>query len=116
MGMGSGRRKASARRGPVFDADQAADHHLRVTPEAGAPAPSEPKRRAARARAGPSAANDASPWARRPRARARAPPGRRRKRGGRGGGRRRSPLSRLFYWTLVLGLWGLIATAGAIAW
>ncbi len=41
---------------------------------------------------------------------------RRRKRGGRGGGRGRSPLSRLVYWVLVLGLWGVIAGGGAIAW
>ena len=30
-------------------------------------------------------------------------------------GKRRSPLGRLFYWTLVLGVWGLIASAGLIA-
>src|SRR3989442_2980751 len=102
MDMGSGRRKASARRGPVFDADQAADHDLRVTAEDRATAPSEPKRRAASAQAGPSAANDDSPSAQRPRAKDRAPSGRRRKRGGRGGGRRRSPPSRLIYLTPLL--------------
>jgi penicillin-binding protein 1A len=31
------------------------------------------------------------------------------------GGRRRSLLTRLFYWSLVLGLWGVIAGVGAIA-
>jgi penicillin-binding protein 1A len=40
----------------------------------------------------------------------------RRKRRRRGGGRRRSLPRRIFYWGLVLGLWGVIAAAGTIAW
>ena len=48
------------------------------------------------------------------------PPSARRKaakpqRGRKSRGKRRSPLGRLFYWTLVLGVWGLIASAGLIA-
>jgi penicillin-binding protein 1A len=41
--------------------------------------------------------------------------GRAKRGGGRGGGRSRSPLQRLFYWSLVLGLWALIAVGAVIA-
>ena len=48
------------------------------------------------------------------------PPSMRRKaakpqRGRKSRGKRRSPLGRLSYWTLVLGVWGLIASAGLVA-
>ena len=77
---------------------------------------SEPRRRAPRAQAEPTAANDDSATPQRPRTSDRPAPRRRRKRGGRGGGRGRSPVSRLIYWTLVLGLWAVITAAGTIAW
>jgi penicillin-binding protein 1A len=39
----------------------------------------------------------------------------RRRRSRKSGGRRRSPLGRLFYWSLVVGVWGFIALVGVIA-
>ena len=114
--MGSGRRKASARREPQFDADEASDADLRPTADDRPAASPEPNRRAPRAQAEPSAANDDSPSAPRPRAKPRASAGRKRKRGGRGGGRGRPLLSRLLYWIVVLGIWGVIVTVGAFAW
>ena len=66
--MGSGRRKASARREPQFDADEASDADLRPIADDRPAASTEPNRRAPRAQAEPSAANDDSPSAPRPRA------------------------------------------------
>ena len=46
----------------------------------------------------------------------RRPPKARAKRGGSGGGRGRSLLGRLVYWTVVLGLWAGIAGIGLVVW
>jgi penicillin-binding protein 1A len=113
MGMGSGRRKVT-RHEPAFDADPGVD--LPDTAEDRGAEASEPRRRAPRAQAEPTVANDDSATPQRPRTSDRPAPRRRRKRGGRGAGRGRSPVSRLMYWTLVLGLWAVITAAGTIAW
>jgi penicillin-binding protein 1A len=94
--MAVGRRQGSARREPVFDAG--------------------PDRRPSAMRDEPPPANDDRGPARAPRVRNKARSGKRAKRGGRGGGGGRSPLRRLFYWGLVLGLWGVIFVAGSVAW
>jgi penicillin-binding protein 1A len=113
MGMGSGRRKVGARHAPDFDADADLDVQAGGDDRA---ATSEPIRRAPHPQAEPAAADDDSPAPQRPRANDRPPLRRRRKRGRRGGGRGRSPIPRLVYWTLVIGLWAVIAAVGAIAW
>jgi penicillin-binding protein 1A len=110
--MGSRRPKERARREPVFDASPAAALDLRVEPRdrpAGAPEAKpdgERRRRAAPAEGGRARRNET--------AAERAP---RRSGRGRGGGRRKRPGAvRLIYWSLVLGLWLLIAGIGVIAW
>ena len=80
--MGLGRRKASARREPIFDAGPSGRG-------------SAPKR---------GAGGGSKPPARRKSGR----------RGGRGGGR--SLIGRMAYWAVVLCLWGLISSVGALVW
>jgi len=113
--MGLPRRKVDARREPAFEAEP--DIELRVTRQdrvAGDAAKPRPVRQAPRAaRDDHAPANDDHRPARPARTRSGARSGRRRRRGGRGGGRGRSPLRRLFYWSLVLGLWVLIVAGGA---
>jgi penicillin-binding protein 1A len=94
--MAVGRRQGNARREPVFDA--------------------APVGRPSAMRDESPPANDDREPARAPRVRRKTRSGRRSKRGGRGGGGGRSPLRRLFYWGLVLGLWALIFVAGSVAW
>jgi penicillin-binding protein 1A len=94
--MAVGRRQGNARREPVFDA--------------------APVGRPSAMRDESPPANDDRGPARAPRVRKKTRSGRRSKRGGRGGGGGRSPLRRLFYWGLVLGLWALIFVAGSVAW
>jgi penicillin-binding protein 1A len=110
--MGSRRAKDRARREPVFDASPAAALDLRLEPRdrpAGVPeAKTEGERRR---RATP--ADGGRPCRSEPAAK-RAP---RRAGRGRGGGRKGRPRAvRLIYWSLVLGLWLLIAGIGVIAW
>jgi penicillin-binding protein 1A len=118
--MAVARRKALERREPTFAAKPAAviDLKLDAHDRLGAPvarddgdatAPVARKSRRAATAVG--------------RERGRADPGdagepvARRKAGGRGGGRRpRSLLFRLLYWTVVIGLWGMIIAGGMIAW
>src|SRR5262245_20409001 len=121
----AGRRKGELRREPTFDVEPP----LAGAPESQAGAeisdgePGEPKqskprrRRASAVREAPEAANDDAP-ATKP-ARARSRPAARKRRGGRGGGRGRggsSVLRRMFYWSLVLGLWAMLGVAGVLAW
>jgi penicillin-binding protein 1A len=94
--MSVGRRQGNARREPVFDAG--------------------PARQPSAMRDESPPANDDRGPARAPRVRKKTRSGKRSKRGGRGGGGGRSPLRRLFYWGLVLGLWALIFVAGSVAW
>src|SRR5262245_2708434 len=108
--MGSGRRKAGTRREPQFDAEPEVD--ARPAEEEKPSAPAEPKRRTVSAQSEPSAANDDTPSAPRPRAKS-APPRKRKRRSG--GGRGGSIFSRLFYWSLVLGLWAVISVIGILA-
>ena len=89
------RRQVSARREPVFDAS--------------------PERRPSRMANDQAAANDDRRAARAPRASSKSRAGKGRKRGGSGGGRGRSPLRRMFYWSVVLGLWAVIFAAGSMA-
>jgi penicillin-binding protein 1A len=100
--MASDRRKAGARREPSFDDD---------------PIPDSPPAKKDRADSD-SDDDDARPA----RSKSASKPKRKRKRAKRGGGgdrgdeRPRSPVRRLVYWGLVLGLWGLIAVVGSVAW
>jgi penicillin-binding protein 1A len=106
--MGSRRRKESARREPVFDAPAALDLRLDPGDRPGAPAETKPDGERRR-RAAPSE----STRARRGDAAERSP--RRARRGG--GGRRGRPRGiRVIYWSLVLGLWLLIAGIGVVIW
>src|SRR5262245_31117065 len=114
MGMGSGRRKVGARHEPDFDAEP--DFDPAVNAEDGASDAAEPRRRAPRAQAEPAAVSDDGAAPQRPRPSDPPASRRRRKRGGRGGGRSRSRVSRLLYWTLVLGLWAVIAAVGTVVW
>src|SRR5262245_21166088 len=108
--MGSGRRKAGTRREPQFDAEPEVD--ARPVEEEKPSAPAEPKRRTVSAQSEPSAANDDTPSAPRPRAKSASPRKRKRRSGGGRGG---SIFSRLFYWSLVLGLWAVISVIGILA-
>src|SRR4051812_41585897 len=110
--MASGRRKVRRRREPAFDVVTGSGGDLRADP---------------RDRAGGSA-DDMRPRARRTSAKGgrskiagwfegkpeKGGGGKQRGKGGGGGGR--SWFRRLFYWSFVLGLWGVIAVIGAIAW
>jgi len=90
--MAEGRRKVSARREPVFDADSAA-FDLR-------PGPQEHLNSSVRG-------DSDSPARRR---------GMRRKRRGSGGRGGRPRLGRFIYWSVVLGLWAVIAAIGGAVW
>jgi penicillin-binding protein 1A len=112
-----GRGKAKGRREPRFDAFPIPGFGLRLSPRdrLGGPPPAEQER----ARRAPVARRESRPAAEgRPRERpkpvekAEAKPAGRRG----GGGRRRSFFGRLLYWSLVLGLWGMIAGVGAVLW
>lgn len=104
--MASGRRKVSARREPVFaSANQGAD--LRDRPGAG----DESDR--PRARRGAAKENSRQSGGRTESRSEKSGAKQRRKGGGSGG---RSLFGRLLYWGFVLGLWGIIAAIGAIAW
>src|SRR4029077_9481961 len=108
--MGAKRRKDRARREPVFDASPAAALDVRLDARDRPAGPPEAKTDGERRR------RAASPDSSRPRrsepAIERSP--RRPRRGGGGGRKGRSRLTRLIYWSLVLGLWMLIAGIGAI--
>jgi len=115
--MAGGRRKGAARREPAFDLDPGAELRLDPQDRVVAPAEAPPRRRrTTSARDNPSPANDDAPAARPPRPRSRSAS--RPRRGGRGGGRSGgaggSVLRRMFYWSLVLGLWAMIAVAGTL--
>jgi penicillin-binding protein 1A len=91
-----GRRKASARREPVFDVTPASEHREE-------------------AQSGHAGGGDDAP--RRPRPRGESSASRpRRKRGRRGGGGQRTGFGRIVYWGCVLSLWLVIAAIGAVAW
>jgi penicillin-binding protein 1A len=96
--MASERRTVGTRREPVFDAGVERASHVRA--ERGTPR-ADPRRPAS----GKTTTHGSA-----------AP--RRRRSGGRGGGRRRgrSLLGRLVYWSLVIGVWGVIAGIGATIW
>jgi penicillin-binding protein 1A len=115
--MGAGRGKAKGRREPRFDAFPIPGFGLRLSSrDRMAPAPAEPER----VRRAPAARQEARATKDDARARIRrddqveARPAHRRGRDR--GGRRRSGLGRLMYWGIVLGLWGVIAAAGALIW
>src|SRR5712691_6824132 len=97
--MGSGRRKGRARREPAPDASAATlDGRLDSQDRPGGPPSAKPDADRRR-RGGDSARSRRSEAG-----------------GGRGRGKRRSPVGRLAYWAVVLGLWLLIAAGGTIAW
>jgi penicillin-binding protein 1A len=108
--MGSRRRKESARREPVFEASPAAALDLRLEARDRPTAPAEAKPDGERRRR---AAPSESTRPRRGDAAERSP--RRARRGG--GGRKGRPRGiRVIYWSLVLGLWLLIAGIGVVIW
>ncbi len=112
--MAVARRKLRERCEPQFNAGPVAE--LRIDPAdrvVASPGDLPPRVRTTSAREDHSPANDDSPSARP--ARSRGGAGRRKRSGGRGGGRGRFPLKRLFYWSLVLGLWMAIATGAVLA-
>src|SRR5262245_32642520 len=112
--MGSGRRKQKGRREPRFDAFPIPGFGLRLSARdrvGGPPAGDRAERRAVTAREERRAASEDPPP--RPRDRDEKPaPQPTSRRSGDGGGKRRSLLGRLFYWGIVLGLWGVIAGIG----
>ena len=105
--MGSRRRKDSARREPVFDASPAAPE-LRLEPRDRPAGPPEAKPDGERRRR-PTPVDGG--WARR-----REGASERRPRRAARGRKRRSRGIRLIYWSLVIGLWLLIAGIGMVAW
>ncbi|WP_349369203.1 PBP1A family penicillin-binding protein [Salinarimonas sp.] len=119
--MGGFDRGGRGRREPGFEAPRADDLDLRLSPSDRAGGPTAAGRR--RAGAKPSSAKAAKPSAAKAPRRAAGPergPGRRppSRGGGRRGGRprrRRSLIGSLFYSTVVLGIWALIAVAGIVA-
>ncbi|MEA2953218.1 MAG: penicillin-binding protein [Alphaproteobacteria bacterium] len=108
--MRKGRRKASARREPAFDA-ASSSLDLRLWPQdrAGASAGNDPKPRPTRR--GTSESDGGS----RPRKSSGSTTRAGGKRGG-GGRGRRSHLARFLYWSAVLGLWMVIAAIGGAVW
>jgi penicillin-binding protein 1A len=113
--MAWGRKKKGARKEPKFGL-AAALAELRLTPQDRIPSGEEdkPKKAASRRKADEQKAeemDDNDP-----------PPRERKARASRGGSKRRAKsrsqlsLSRLFYWTAVLGLWGAIAVVGVVVW
>jgi penicillin-binding protein 1A len=110
-----GRAKKAARREPAFDdSPPGEDRDVRLRPE-DRPVPSEPDtaEKSARPARGRLERRRAS------KRQARADPTIK-ERAARGqkpvAGWRRSPLARLIYWAIVLGLWGLIAGVGVLIW
>ena len=116
--MGSGRRRQKGRREPRFDAFPIPGFGLRLSPRdrvGGPPAGESAGRRAVTARQERRATSEDPP----PRKQARdekPAPRPASKRTGDGGGKRRSFLGRLFYWGVVLGLWGVIGGIGVFVW
>jgi penicillin-binding protein 1A len=118
--MGQARRKGAARQEPLFDATPTPGMDLRLDPEGrpgGAPASRTPERarREAPARERRSPSDE-----RKARARPAEEPKRslKSKRGGggrHGGGGSRTLLGRMFYWAVVLALWGVIVGGAALA-
>jgi penicillin-binding protein 1A len=119
--MAVGRRKADARREPVFDAKPIPGLSLRLGPGDRSSAPEEkpvrePSRPAARRERRAAGDDEKRPRSGRAADKAEAKPsGKRSGRGG-GGGKRRKWYVRLAYWGLVLALWGVIAVVGAVVW
>jgi penicillin-binding protein 1A len=116
--MGSGRRKTKGRREPRFDAFPIPGLGLRLSPRdrvGGPPAGESAGRRAVTARKEHRATSEDPPP--RQRARDEKPAARPAGRGSsNGGGKRSSFFGRLFYWAVVLGLWGVIAGVGLFVW
>jgi penicillin-binding protein 1A len=114
--MAWGRKKKGGRKEPLFGL-AASLSDLRLTPQDRIPSGEEdkPKKAASRRKADERKAEEIDDDD--------DPPPRERKPGaGRSGARRRAKsrsrlsLSRLFYWTAVLGLWGAIAAVGVVVW
>jgi penicillin-binding protein 1A len=118
--MGGFDRGGRGRREPSFEAPRADELDLRLSPSDRAGGPSAAARRRAGAKASPATSGKPSA-AKAPRGRAAGPErGAGRRPPGRGGGRgrprrRRSLIGSLFYSTIVLGIWALIAVAGVVA-
>jgi penicillin-binding protein 1A len=112
--MGLGRRKATGRREPRFDAFPIPGLRLTARDRPAGPPPEESKqaRRAPLTRKEGRAAKED-----RARPEKKVEPKPARKNAGRGGGgKRRSLAGRLVYWGFVLGLWAVIAAVGAFIW
>jgi penicillin-binding protein 1A len=113
--MAVGRRKLDMRREPVFDGGTAAA--IRLAPiDRIAPSPDSRRQGPAPNASAAAPANDDNPKAKTPRSKRAG--GRAPKRGGSGrggGGRGRSLLKRMAYWSLVLGLWMMIAVGAVLA-
>src|SRR3984893_9716664 len=115
--MGWGRKKKSGRKEPLFGL-AAALSDLRLTPQDRIPSGEEdkPKKAASRRKADERKAEEIDDDDDDP------PPRERKPRASRSGARRRATsrsrvsLTRLFYWTAVLGLWGVIAAVGVVVW
>lgn len=109
-GMALGRRNKAARREPKFDVESP-KRELRVDPEDRIPVSDEDMPRTkTRARKKSASSGKASAPVRD------AVPAKTPKKGGSGGGRRRSLPGRIAYWGLVLCLWGVIGLVGLFAW
>jgi penicillin-binding protein 1A len=111
------RRMVATRREPVFDQAGTAEPRVRVQPD---PRPTRAEQRAPRrtpTEFRPSPVKRRSDGPRPPRSGGSGGGGGGRGKG-RGGGRRRKStfLGRLFYWSLVLGLWGAVSVAAATVW
>jgi penicillin-binding protein 1A len=115
--MAWGRKKKSGRKEPLFGL-AAALSDLRLTPQDRIPSGEEdkPKKAASRRKADERKAEEIDDDDDDP------PPRERKPRASRSGARRRAKsrsrvsLTRLFYWTAVLGLWGAIAAVGVVVW
>jgi penicillin-binding protein 1A len=117
--MGSRGGKAKGRREPRFDAFPVPGMSLRpsLRDRPAGPPPEEPPRarRTPRKDSRPAKDDKPPPRARRSEEKSELQPARKRSGDG-GGGKRRSLLGRLFYWGVVLGLWGAIVAVGAFLW
>jgi penicillin-binding protein 1A len=103
--MAWGRKKSGGRREPLFG-PSASLSELRLSPQDRVAGPENMAKKSS-ARAEPEEEDDDPPPARKPRADRAS-----RKRKSRG----RVGIARLFYWTLVLGLWAVIAAVAAVVW
>jgi penicillin-binding protein 1A len=103
--MAWGRKKSGGRREPLFG-PRASLSELRLSPQDRVAGPENMAKKSS-ARAEPEEEDDDPPPARKPRSDRAS-----RKRKSRG----RVGIARLFYWTLVLGLWAVIAAVGAVIW